>query len=52
LLVETTLLLTAEIELVTDDEAPHSFMGVAVGSFKTHLQRIDTERRIRWQSKK
>ena len=46
------LLLTAEIELVTDDEAPGLSMGMAVGSFKTHLQRIDTQRRIRWQSKK
>jgi len=51
-LIETLLLLTTEIVLVTHDEAPGPYMGLAVGSFKTHLQRINAQRGIGRQSKK
>jgi hypothetical protein len=40
-------LLPAEVEFITDDEAPKLFLGLSTRSFHANLQRINPQRRFR-----
>ena len=51
-LVPVKLLVAAQIELIAHDKTPNLFVRLAVGNFKTDLQRINTKGRFWRQCKK